>query len=98
MWALTDLGVVKDVAASGKWNDLGLQLLQSSDVGIIAQNHRGDVVGCSRSVLEKWLETTTDPIETTTDPTWNQLIKALKSIQLIHLAGRLEQMLTKRKN
>ena len=91
MWALTDLGVVKDVAASGKWNDLGLQLLQSSDVGIIAQNHRGDVVGCSRSVLEKWLETTTDP-------TWNQLIKALKNIQLIHLAGRLEQMLTKRKN
>ena len=91
MRALTDLGVVKDVAASGKWNDLGLQLLQSSDVDIIAQNHRGDVVGCSRSVLKEWLKTTTDP-------TWNQLIKALKSIQLIHLAGRLEQMLTKRKN
>ena len=92
MWALYDLGVVKDVAgSSGKWRDLGMQLLQPSDVGIIAQNHPGDVVGCCQRVLEEWLEKATDA-------TWNQLIKALRSIELNHLAGQLEQMLTKRKN
>ena len=79
---------MKDVAGSGKWRDLGVQLLQPNDVGIIAQNHPNDVVGCCQCVLKKWRETFTDV-------TWNQLIEALRSpsIQLNHLASQLEQML-----
>ena len=84
--------VVNNVA--GKWRDLGVQLLPPEMVDIIAVDHPHDVVSCCKSVLKKWRETTTDA-------TWNQLIRALRSpsVQLNHLAGQLEQMLiTERKN
>ena len=84
--------VVNSVA--GKWRDLGVQLLSSDMVDIIAANHPHDVVSCCKSVFKKWLETITDA-------TWNHLIKALasQSVQLNHLASQLEQMLTiERKN
>ena len=85
--------VVNSVA--GKWRDLGVQLLPSDMVDIIAVDHPNDAVSCCKSVLKKWLETTT------TDATWNQLIKALRSPSVLmnHLASQLEQMLiTERKN
>ena len=80
--------VVNTVAGHGKWRDLGVQLLPPETVGIIEQNHRQNVVSCCKRVLEEWLQTTTDA-------TWNQLIRALRSpgVQLNHLAGQLEQML-----
>ena len=75
-----------------KWKDFGVQLLRSDQeklLDIIAADHPYDVVSCCKCVLKKWLETTTDA-------TWNQLIKALRSpsIQLDYLAGQLEQMNT----
>ena len=74
-----------------KWRDLGVQLLAPEHqvvLRVIAADHPHDVVSCCKCVLEKWLDTTTDA-------TWNQLIKALRSpsIQLDYLAGQLEQML-----
>ena len=86
--------VVKDVAGLSNWRDLGVQLLPPNEVGIIERNHPNDVLSCCKGVLEKWLETATDP-------TWNQLIEALRSpsVQLNYLAGQLEKMLiTERKN
>ena len=78
--------VVNGVA--GKWKDLGVQLLPPEMVDIIAADHPHDVVSCCKCVLKKWLDTTTDA-------TWNQLIKALRSpsVQMDYLAGQLEQML-----
>ena len=86
--------MVNTVAGSGRWQELGVQLLPSQNVGIIAQNHSLRVVRCCERVLEEWRETTADP-------TWNQLIRALRSpsVHLYYLAGQLEQMLiTERKN
>ena len=80
--------MVNKVAGQGKWRDLGLQLLPPETVGIIAEDHPHSVVSCCRRVLERWQETTTDA-------TWNRLIRALRSpgVQLNHLAGQFEQML-----
>ena len=74
-----------------KWRDLGIQLLRADQermLDIIAADHPHDVVSCCKCVLEKWLDTTTDA-------TWNELIRALRSpgVQLDYLAGQLEQML-----
>ena len=79
--------MVNNVAA--KWRDLGVQLLrpdQETMLDIIAANHPHDVVSCCKRVLEKWLDTTTDA-------TWNELIRALRSpsVQLDYLARQLEQ-------
>ena len=81
--------VVNNVA--GKWRDLGVQLLrpdQEKMLDIIAADHPHDAVGCCKCVLNKWLNTTTDA-------TWNELIRALRSpsVQLDYLAGQLEQMM-----
>ena len=75
-----------------KWKDVGVQLLRSDQekmLDIIVADHPHDVVSCCKCVFKKWLETTTDA-------TWNQLIKALRSpsIRLDYLAGQLEQMNT----
>ena len=60
---------------------------QEKVLDIIAADHPHDVVSCCKCLFKKWLDTTTDA-------TWNQLIRALRtpSIQLDYLAGRLEQM------
>ena len=75
----------------GKWRDLGVKLLrpdQEKMLDIIAADHHDDVVSCCKCVLKKWLNTTTDA-------TWNELIRALRSasVQLDYLAGQLEQMM-----
>ena len=79
------------ISVADKWRDLGVQLLQPDPeklLNIIAEDHPHDVVRCCKRVFEKWLEITTDA-------TWNELIRALRSpgIQLIYLAGRLEKMM-----
>ena len=77
--------------AAIKWRDLGVQLLrpdQEKMLDIIAADHPHDVVSCCKSVLKKWLDTTSDA-------TWNEFIRALRSpgVQLDYLAGQLEQMM-----
>ena len=74
-----------------KWRDLGVQLLrpdQENLFNIIAADHPHDVVSCCKRLLKKWLETTTDA-------TWNELIRALRSpsVQLVSFAEQLEQMM-----
>ena len=81
--------VVNNVA--NKWRDLGVQLLrpdQEKMLDIIAADNLGDVVSCCKCVLKKWLDTTSDA-------TWNELIRALRSpsVQLDYFAEQLEQMM-----
>ena len=80
------------INVADKWRDLGVQLLrpgQEKILDIIAANHPHDVVSCCKHVLKIWLDTTTDA-------TWNELIRALRSptIQLDYEADRLDQILT----
>ena len=73
-----------------EWRKLGVQLLrsdQTNQLGIIAANNPQDVVRRCQCVLEKWLETSVP------DATWNQLIEALKKIQLDYHASELEKKL-----
>ena len=74
-----------------KWRNLGVQLLrpdQENVLNIIEAVHPHDDVSCCKRLLEKWLETTTDA-------TWNELIRALMSpsVQLISFAIDLERMM-----
>ena len=74
-----------------KWRDLGVQLLrrdQGNVLNIIEADHSHDVVSCCKCLLKKWLETTTDA-------TWNELIRALRSptVQSASFAEQLEQMM-----
>ena len=85
---------VINLDAANKWRDLGVQLLprlgQERMLDIIAADHPHDVVSCYKCVLKKWLDTTTDA-------TWNELIRALRSpsVQLDYLAGQVEQKMMK---
>ena len=79
--------VVTNVAS--KWRDLGVQLLrpdQETILDIIEKDYPHDAASCCKRVLEKWLDKTTDA-------TWNELIRALRSpsVQLDHVASKLEQ-------
>lgn len=75
-----------------KWEDLGVQLLrpdQEKMLDVIAADSSHDVVSCCKRVLKKWLETSTNA-------TWNELIRALRrpSMELDRLANQLERMLS----
>ena len=91
--SLQDLSEHVVTIAADKWRDLGVQLLprlgREKMLDMIAADHPHDVVSCCKCVLKKWLDTTTDA-------TWNELIRALRSpkVQLGNLAGDLEQMVT----
>ena len=81
--------VVNQVAH--RWRDLGMELLRSdleNELNIIAEDHPRDAATCCKRVFEKWLATTSDA-------TWNELIRALRSpsVQLDSFANQLEQML-----
>ena len=83
--------VINNVA--DKWEDLGVQLLrpdQEKTLDIIAADRSHGVVSCCKRVLKKWLDTTTDA-------TWNELIRALRrpSVELDYLADQLERMLNR---
>ena len=63
--------------------------LRPEKLDIIEADHCHDTVRCMK-VLEIWLETSSDA-------TWNQLIRALRSpsVQLYDLADQLERMIIK---
>ena len=78
--------VLKDV--SSKWHDLGLELLEQNDkvnLNVIKINYAGDVTECCKEMFHSWL--------TYPNPTWNQLIQALKKVELYSLAAKVEGML-----
>ena len=74
-----------------KWKDLGVQLLDPSLIDqrvleVIAADHPHSVEGCCKSVFEKWLNTQEDA-------SWQQLLEALKNVQLVYLSSQIENKL-----
>ena len=74
-----------------KWHELGIELLDSSDVGeldTITTMHQSDYKKCCIEMFDLWLKK---------QPTasWNQLIEALRQpgIKLRTLANNIEQKL-----
>ena len=80
--------VVPSVAV--KWYELGLELLETKhekylDV-IESDGNKYDVQWCCRKMFRKWLETSDTA-------TWDQLIEAIKSINLNDVASGIPSLL-----
>ena len=80
------------IRCSQPTENTGVQLLrpdQEKVLDVIAADRSHDVVSCCKRVLKKWLETSTNA-------TWNELIRALRrpSVELDCLANQLERMLS----
>ena len=76
---------------SKKWNALGLELLDfkyESSLNIFEENYGNNVELCCKKTFEKWLETKSD------GATWDQLIKALKNIDMHRTADNIKEMLS----
>ena len=74
---------------STKWHDLGLELLEQEDeakLNEIKSNNSSDVSECCKEMFQLWLMKCTNA-------TWNQLIQALKEVDLNNLATSIEGML-----
>ena len=74
---------------SSKWHDLGLELLEQEDeerLNEIESNNPNDVGKCCKEMFQLWLRKCTNA-------TWNQLIQALKEVELNNLATTIEGML-----
>ena len=79
--------VRKDV--SSKWHDLGLELLEQEDeerLNEIKNNNPSDISECCKEMFQLWLRKCTNA-------TWNQLIQALKEVELNNLAAKIDGML-----
>ena len=73
-----------------KWYDLGLELLETKherELEIIETNHSNDAAKCCRKMFSKWLESQSD------SASWDQLIQAVKNIELNNVANVIEQLL-----
>ena len=80
-------------AVGKNWHDLGIELLESNDVGelnTIEAEHSSDLKKCCTKMFELWLKKQRTA-------SWNQLIEALRqpSVELDTLAGKIEQRLLK---
>ena len=74
---------------SFKWHDLGLELLEQEDEGKLKQiksNNPNDVGECCKEMFEFWLEKCNTA-------TWDQLIQALREVDLNNLASEIQGML-----
>ena len=74
-----------------RWYDLGVQLLNSTDTGvldIIKADHPNDVSTCCNEMFKKWLEIQHDA-------SWNQLVIALNKIGLNSMADDINKMIRK---
>ena len=74
-----------------KWHDLGIELLDCSDVGeldIIEAEHPSDLNKCCTKMFNLWLKKQPEA-------SWNQLMEALRQpgIELGTSASKIEQML-----
>ena len=75
--------------ASSKWHDLGLELLEQEDEEILHKfkcNNPNNMDECCKEMFQLWLRKSPDA-------TWNQLIQALKEVELNNLAATIEGML-----
>ena len=74
---------------SSKWHDLGLELLEQEDedgLNEIESNNPNDVSKGCKEMFQLWLRKCTNA-------TWNQLIQALKEVELNNVATTIEGML-----
>ena len=75
-------------AVADKWRDLGVHLLDPSLIDqrvleVIAADHPHSVEDCCKKMFEKWLTTQLNP-------SWSQLIEALKLTDLCYVASHIE--------
>ena len=74
-----------------KWYELGLKLgLLKSTLDDIEANHPNDVSRCLTECLDKWLRRA-DNVDSRGGATWNSLSDALKSINEVAVANKLNQ-------
>ena len=72
-----------------RWYDLGLELLETQhekELEIIEAGNN-EIKTCCRKMFSKWLETQFD------NASWDQLIQAVKNIELNNVANDIEQLL-----
>ena len=74
-----------------KWYDLGLELLETKherELNTIEKDSKVEgAKTCCRKMFSKWLETQSD------NASWDQLIQAVKNIELNDVASDIEQLL-----
>jgi len=74
---------------SSKWHDLGLELLEQEDeqkLHGIKINNPKDANECCKEMFQLWLEKCSNA-------SWNQLVQALREVELNNLATKVEEML-----
>ena len=76
---------------ASRWYDLGLELLETQherELDTIEKDSKVDgAKTCCRKMFSKWLETQSD------NASWDQLIQAVKNIELTDVANDIEQLL-----
>ena len=74
-----------------RWQDLGLRLgLHKDTLDTIERNHPGDVSRCLTECLSQWLRRT-DNVDSRGGATWDSLSDALRSMNEIAVADKLDQ-------
>ena len=79
--------VIPSVATS--WYSLGLELLDpehEKSLEIIEEGNKHDIQYCCRKMFSKWLDTCDNA-------TWDQLIDAIKRVNLSDTASKIESLL-----
>ena len=79
--------VIPSVAT--RWQDVGLELLETKhegEIDVIETDCGNDVKKCCRKMFNKWL--ITDQLAS-----WDKLIKALRSVDLVNVASDIERLL-----
>ncbi len=67
------------------WQGLGIQLgISYAELKIIKQECHGKVEECKRELFHKWLSQVHDP-------TWTQIVEALRRMKLINIAEKIEE-------
>ena len=72
-----------------KWYDLGLELLDNEyavELDTIREDYRNNIKTCCQKMFSKWLVTRDDA-------SWDQLIEAMRTIELSSIASDVEQLL-----
>ena len=76
-------------SATYKWYDLGIELLEPEDIHAldeIQKNYPRDVGMCCTKMLQLWLDKQPEA-------SWEQLLQALKEVEMNDLASNIEQEL-----
>ena len=69
---------------ASKWEDLGIQLdIDDGELAKVKTDHPGDSQSCLREMLRIWFKKVTDP-------SWKELVEALKHLGEEQLALQLE--------